>query len=77
MAPTMFRNASSIGTSPAQCECNAIHVSAGVTLRAWLYAPFSAIASPINASLLYAIVYTLLMYLIAYVMYRRGWFLRV
>jgi predicted acyltransferase len=56
---------------------NAIHVSAGVTLRAWLYAPFSAIASPINASLLYAIAYTLLMYLIAYVMYRRGWFLRV
>jgi predicted acyltransferase len=28
-------------------------------------------------SLLYAIAYTLLMYLIAYVLYRPGWFLRV
>ena len=28
-------------------------------------------------SLLYAICYTLLMYVIAYGMYRRGWFLRI
>jgi len=27
--------------------------------------------------LLFAIAYTLLMYLVAYVMYRRGWFVRV
>ena len=39
-----------------------------------LFVPF---ASPYNASLLYAVVYMLLMYAIAYVMYRRGWFLRV
>ena len=59
---------------------NAIHVnSAGqsVTLHAWLNSLFAAIASPINASLLFAISYTLLMFLVAYVMYRRGWFLRV
>jgi predicted acyltransferase len=59
---------------------NAIHVnSAGqsVTLHAWLNSLFAAVASPINASLLFAISYTLLMFLVAYVMYRRGWFLRV
>ncbi len=48
-----------------------------VTLHAWLGAQFGAVASPFNASLLFAISYTLLMYLVAYVMYRRGWFLRV
>jgi predicted acyltransferase len=51
-----------------------------VTISAhdWLYRNlFAPLASPINASLLYAVAYTLLMYLLAYGMYRRGWFLRV
>ncbi len=48
-----------------------------VTLHWWLNSLFTAVASPINASLLFAIAYTLLMYLVAYAMYRRGWFLRV
>jgi predicted acyltransferase len=59
---------------------NAIHVTSGgqsVTLHAWLAGLFGAVASPYNASLLFAIAYTLLMYLVAYVMYRRGWFVRV
>jgi predicted acyltransferase len=58
---------------------DAIHFSSGgqtVTLHAWLYGLFAAAASPINASLLFAIAYVLLMYGIAYVMYRRQWFLR-
>lgn len=38
---------------------------------------FAPLASPVNASLLYAIAYVLLMYLIAYVMYRNKWFVRV
>ncbi len=38
---------------------------------------FAPVASPANASLLYAIAYVLLMYLIAYGMYRRKWFWRV
>ena len=38
---------------------------------------FAPLASPINASLLFALAYTLLMLGIAYVMYRKGWFLRV
>lgn len=49
-----------------------------LSLHAWLYNNlFATIASPVNASLLYAVAYTLLMYLIAHVMYRRGWFVRV
>ena len=49
-----------------------------VSLYAWINGHvFGAIASPINASLLFAITYTLLMYLLALMMYRRGWFWRV
>jgi predicted acyltransferase len=58
----------------------AVHVGSGTatTLRAWLFQHlFAPLAFPVNASLLYAISYVLLMYLIAYVMYRRKWFLRV
>jgi predicted acyltransferase len=57
----------------------AIHFTSGgqmVTLHEWLYGLFAVVASPINASLLFAIAYVLLMYAIAYVMYRRQWFLR-
>ena len=47
-------------------------------LRPWLFQTlFAPLASPFNASLLYAVAYTLLMWLIAYGMYRRGWFWRV
>jgi predicted acyltransferase len=60
---------------------NAVHFSSGghtITVRDWLFDTlFAPLASPIDASLLYAIAYTLLMYGIAYVMYRRRWFVRV
>jgi predicted acyltransferase len=47
-------------------------------LHQWLYRNlFAPIASPMNASLLYALAYTGLMFLIAYGLYRRKWFLRV
>lgn len=49
-----------------------------LALRDWLLQNvFARLASPVNASLCYAIAYTLLMYLVAYAMYRRRWFLRV
>lgn len=49
-----------------------------LTLHEWLYNHlFASFASPYNASLFYAISYTLLTYLIAYAMYRRRWFLRI
>jgi predicted acyltransferase len=38
---------------------------------------FAPLASPVNASLLYAVAYVLLMFAIAYGMYRRKWFLKV
>jgi len=38
---------------------------------------FTPLASPYNAAFLYALTYTLLLWLIAYGMYRRGWFWRV
>ncbi|MFL6448734.1 MAG: acyltransferase family protein [Bryobacteraceae bacterium] len=38
---------------------------------------FVPLASPVNASLLWALAFTALMYLISYVMYRRGWFVRI
>src|SRR5215813_3561994 len=38
---------------------------------------FVPLASPANASLLYSLAFTAVMYLIAYVMYRQRWFIRV
>jgi predicted acyltransferase len=56
-------------------------VEAVLALAGWrerLYqAVFAPLASPYNASLLYAVVYTLAIYGIAYFMYRRKWFVRV
>ncbi len=37
---------------------------------------FLAVASPINASLLYALANVAVLYVVAWVMYRRGWFVR-
>jgi len=47
-------------------------------LHDWIYQHwFAALASPCNASLLWAIAFTLLMYVPAYILYRKKWFLRV
>jgi predicted acyltransferase len=47
-------------------------------LHQWLFNHlFAWPASPFNASLLYAVAYVLVMYLLAWFMYRRNWFLRV
>lgn len=47
-------------------------------VRQWIYGNvFLPWASPVNASLLFAISYMLLMFAIAYMMYRRRWFPRV
>ena len=49
-----------------------------ITLHTWIQNTlFAPLASPANASLLFAIAYTLLMYLLAYGMYRRRWFVRI
>jgi hypothetical protein len=41
------------------------------------YTLLLTIASPLNASLLYAVTFMLCNCAIGYVLYRRGWFLRV
>ena len=49
-----------------------------VSLQRYLYhSLFSPLGSPPNASLLYSLAFTGAMFLVAYAMYRRGWFLRV
>jgi predicted acyltransferase len=49
-----------------------------VTLKGWLYRNvFAGLASPYNASLMYAIAYVLVIYLLAWFMYRRRWFVRI
>ena len=54
-----------------------IKAEPATSLHGWIYQTiFLPIASPINASLLYAIAYVLICYIPAYVMYRRGWFVR-
>lgn len=53
-----------------------IHIS-GNNLHEWIYANlFAPLASPMNASLAFSISYVLLMYLIAYGMYLKRWFLK-
>ena len=56
-----------------------IHVGgpAGLSVHEWIFQTlFAPLASPRNASLAYAICYVLLMYAIAYGMYRKRWFLK-
>ncbi len=58
-----------------------IHWRTGATttnLQTWLYKTcFAPLASPYNASLLWAVVFTLLMYAAAYAMYKKKWFIRI
>ncbi len=50
---------------------------AGTSMRVWLYETwFAPLASPMNASLLYAVTYMLSMLAIAYLLHRKGWYLR-
>lgn len=50
---------------------------AGATLRVWLYQTcFAPLAAPVNASLLYALCYTAINWVIAWALWRRNWFLR-
>ncbi len=48
------------------------------SLQGWLFQTFFlSIASPINASLLYAIFFMLFLFLIAWIMWKKKWFLKV
>jgi predicted acyltransferase len=41
------------------------------------HALFLPLASPVNASLLFALTYSLLHLLLAYILFRRNWFLKI
>ena len=54
-----------------------IQIGGGPAQR-WIFQTFFApLASPVNASLLYGLVFVLYLYAVAWVMYRRGWFLKL
>ncbi|HUB80190.1 MAG TPA: DUF5009 domain-containing protein [Bryobacteraceae bacterium] len=49
-----------------------------VSLRGWIYGHvFAGLGGPYNASLIYALAYVLVLYLLAWFLYRRGWFVKV
>ena len=49
-----------------------------VVLRDWLYkGVFAGLGSPYFGSFLYAVAYVLVVYLVAWMLYRRGWFVRI
>jgi predicted acyltransferase len=56
---------------------SAIHLDSGISLRRAIYQNvFEGLASPNNASLMYALTYVLLMFCIAWFLYRKRWFLK-
>jgi predicted acyltransferase len=57
---------------------DAVERRPGVPLQRWIYGTvFAPAASPANASLLYSLAFTAAMFVVAYIMYRRNWFVRI
>jgi predicted acyltransferase len=60
---------------------DAVQVNAAggaISLQKYIYSScFVPLLSPANASLLYSLAFVAVIYLVAYFLYRRGWFLRV
>lgn len=55
-----------------------VRVTGAVPVHEWVFQRlFAPLASPVNASLLWAVSFVAVMYLIAYGMYRRKWFVKV
>ena len=49
-----------------------------ITLQQWLYAPLQALPlAPVNASLLHALLFVAGMFLVAWLMWRQRWFVKV
>lgn len=56
---------------------DAVRVGGGSLQEFAFHGAYAFWLSPANASLLYALTYVLLMYAVAYFMYRKGWFLKI
>lgn len=55
----------------------AVHVAPDVTLKGWLYAPIQSMGlAQENASLAFAIAFELAMFAVAWLMWRKRWFVR-
>lgn len=55
-----------------------LHLRSGLSIKQWVFQNvFTPIAPPSIAALLYAVAFMLLMYGVAYALYRKQWFLRV
>jgi predicted acyltransferase len=55
----------------------AVKVAPGVTLKGWLYGPLgSSGLAPENASLVFAILFELAMFAVAWLMWKKRWFIR-
>jgi predicted acyltransferase len=55
----------------------AVRVAPGVTLKGWLYAPLAAApVAPENASLIFALAFSAAMFAVAWIMWRKRWFVR-
>jgi len=55
-----------------------VHTAPQQTLKAWLYAPIQALGlAPVDASLLFALLFTACHGVIAWAMWRKGWFVKV
>lgn len=60
-------------------------ISTSLDFKTWLYAHMKSgfehlagsLATPKNCSLIYALMYVVLMYIVAWVMYRKKWFVRI
>ena len=54
-----------------------VRVAPGVTLKGWLYAPIAAMpVGPENASLCYALLFSALMFAVAWILWKKRWFVR-
>jgi predicted acyltransferase len=55
-----------------------IQVAPGVSLKAWLYAPVQMWGwTPVNTSLAFALLFTGTMFIVAWAMWRKRWFVKV
>jgi predicted acyltransferase len=55
----------------------ATQAAASVSLKAWLYAPLKALPlEPVQASLLWALLFNAVMFIVAWTMWKKRWFIK-
>jgi predicted acyltransferase len=55
----------------------AVTIAPGITLKDWIYAPLRALpVAPENASLIFAVAFVLAMFAVAWLLWRKRWFIR-